>query len=97
MNRTSSKLRKVAFWGLIPASVIVSAVAIAGPGGERFPVSIADVESKAAERFATLDVDKSGSIDLTEFEAAQHKQRGERSPTPRWTATSKGSQTHGQP
>jgi Ca2+-binding EF-hand superfamily protein len=78
---------------------MVGAIALAGPDGERFPVSIADVESKAAERFASLDVDKSGAIDLAEFEAAKHKQRGERSPrhdAPRHPKVRKHMGSHGQ-
>lgn len=97
MNRKSLKLRKVAFWGLIPASVIVSAVAIAGPGGERFPVSIADVESKTAERFATLDVDESGSIDLAEFEAANHRRHGEQTKPGAWQKGAESRPRHERP
>ncbi|XOV84114.1 MAG: EF-hand domain-containing protein [bacterium] len=86
MNRTFTqadkhrRTKKVALWSLLPAGVVLSTLTFAAPGNERFPISIAEVQSKTAERFAAMDTDQSGSIDLSEFEQAkplnrQHKPR----------------------
>ncbi|MCR9260079.1 MAG: EF-hand domain-containing protein [Pseudomonadaceae bacterium] len=77
MNQTSKqiskkrRLKKAAAWGIVPVGVVISALALAAPGQDRFPISIAEVESKTAERFAKIDTDKSGSVDMTEFEQAR--------------------------
>ena len=77
MNQTSThaektrRLKKAITWSIVPVGVVISALAFAAPGQERFPISIAEVESKAAERFTKIDTDQSGSIDLSEFEQAK--------------------------
>ncbi len=51
-----------------------------GPHDARFPIAIAEVEAKTTSRFAAIDTDQSGSVDLAEFEAAPSPMRGERGP-----------------
>ncbi|MEE4281315.1 MAG: hypothetical protein V2I41_05195, partial [Pseudomonadales bacterium] len=85
MNQTSTRaekkrrLRKAITWSIVPVGVVISALVFAAPGQERFPISIAEVESKTAQRFTKIDTDQSGSIDLSEFEQAKpqrHQNRG---------------------
>ena len=77
MNQTSTQtdrtghFKKLITWSIVPVGVVISALAFAAPGQERFPISIEEVESKAAERFTRMDTDQSGSIDLSEFEQAK--------------------------
>lgn len=52
-------------------SICIAGATWAAPNSDRFPISIADLEAKAAERFANIDSDKSGDIDMDEFEAAE--------------------------
>ncbi len=81
MNQTSThaektrRLKKAITWSILPVGVVISALAFAAPGQERFPISIEEVESKAAERFKRIDTDQSGSIDLSEFEQAKPQRR----------------------
>ena len=49
----------------------------AAPGESRFPISIAEVEARAAERWAAMDTDASGTVDAAEFAEAPRAQRGE--------------------
>ncbi len=77
MNQTSTqtakkkRLKKTVTWGIVPVGVVISALAFAAPGQDRFPISIAEVESRTAEHFAKIDADESGSVDLSEFEQAR--------------------------
>ena len=59
-------------------SICIAGATWAAPNSDRFPINIADLEAKAAERFANIDSDQSGNIDMDEFEAAkmQHPHPG---------------------
>jgi Ca2+-binding EF-hand superfamily protein len=69
---------------LAAMSICLTGVAWAAPATDRFPISIAELQAKAAKRFAEIDSDQSGNIDATEFEAANMRRhhpdekRGER-------------------
>jgi Ca2+-binding EF-hand superfamily protein len=88
MNQTSTqtakkrRLKTAVAWGIVPVGVVLSALAFAAPGQDRFPISIAEVENRTAERFAEIDSDESGAVDLSEFEQAKpnrgQKQGGQR-------------------
>lgn len=58
------------------AIALTASLAIAAPGHDRFPIDISEVENKTAERFATMDTDGNGTVELNEFEAAEHPRRG---------------------
>ena len=81
MNQTSTqtakkrRLKTGLAWSIVPVGVVISALAFAAPGQDRFPISIAEVESRTAERFAKMDSDESGSVDLQEFEQAKPQRR----------------------
>lgn len=42
-----------------------------GQRGQRGPISIAEMETRTAERFASLDADKNGVLELVEFEPSR--------------------------
>ena len=51
---------------------------VMGQHGPRGPISIEEIESRTAERFASLDADQDGFLDPTEFEPPQRRGRGMR-------------------
>lgn len=69
---TSPKTLTLAF----VAAATVAASAHAEPHKDRFPISLAEMEAKAEQRFNQTDVDGSGTIDLAEFENAKMPPRG---------------------
>ena len=56
----------------IAAGLSLATVVIAAPN-DRFPIDIAALEAKAAERFSQIDANDDGQIDGNEFESADIK------------------------
>jgi len=82
MPKTNRQRNFIAAAGISAAMALLVASAAAS-ASDRFPISIADVETRMAERISKADEDANGSIDLQEFmnatfdrKAGGHHRRG---------------------
>ena len=56
-------------------SLMIAALVLAAPEGDRFPISVEAVEAKSIEIFARVDADSDGLISFDEFAAHDPKYR----------------------
>ncbi len=83
---------------VLSGSVLAAGATLASPDESRFPLSLADLETKSAERFKAMDTDGDQSISMAEFEAAEFhpgKGHGGRDHGGPGAANSPGKRMHG--
>lgn len=76
-NKFRNHLKSLSIAGIVGTSVVLASSAMATQadephaGSKHFPISIADAQAKADQRFEKIDVDANGAVDLAEFENAK--------------------------
>ncbi len=76
-NKFRNHLKSLSITSIVCTSVVLTSSVMAtqgdGPhaGSKHFPISIADAQAKADQRFEKIDVDANGAVDLAEFENAK--------------------------
>ena len=76
MRRSFKSTQTIITGSILAAGLTLTLSASAAPDNDRFPISLAEIEARSTEHFAKIDTDRSGDIDITEFEAAEMPRSG---------------------